>query len=120
VGCSADITAWQLIEGRMSRPTYIVVVADSFSNQQLLRYVRNRYPSEDGLISELAKKIQHPQITSVNFSKIDDKVHVHILIRDCNKHSARYIVYDFDYASERTATGLSPLDTNDDTQEASR
>jgi hypothetical protein len=71
-------------------------------------------------MSELAQKILHPQITSVNFSKIDDKVHVRILIRDCNKHSARYIVYGFGYASERTATGSSPLDTNDDIREASR
>jgi hypothetical protein len=87
----------------MSKPTYTIVVADSSSNQQLFRYIKNRYTSEADLISELARKIQHPQIASVDFSKLDDGVHVRILIRDCNKHSARYIIHGgvFAFAMER-------------------
>jgi hypothetical protein len=85
----------------MSSQKYTIKVVDSSSNQELLTTVKSRYDSEQDLISSLANKLLHPQVTSINFSKTDNEVHVRILFRDGDAASARNLVYGSDFARER-------------------
>jgi hypothetical protein len=85
----------------MSSQKYTIIVVDSSSNQEILTTVKTRYDSEHDLISSLAHKILHPQVTSVNFSNTNNEVYVRIVFRDGDVASARNLVYGSDFARER-------------------
>jgi hypothetical protein len=86
----------------MSSPRYTIIVLDSSSNQNLLTTIKSRYASEPELISSLAQKLLHPQVTSIDFSKANEnEVHVRILIRGGDADAARNLVYGSDFARER-------------------
>jgi hypothetical protein len=86
----------------MSSPKYTITVLDSSSSQSLLTTIKSRYSSEPELISSLAQKLLHPQVTSIDFSKVNDnEVHVRILFRGGDADAARNLVYGSDFARER-------------------
>jgi hypothetical protein len=78
-----------------------MTVLDSSSNQQLLTTIKTRYDSEAKLVSFLAQKLLHPQVTSLVFSKSDNEVHVRIHFRGGDATSARVLIYGSDFARER-------------------
>jgi hypothetical protein len=85
----------------MSSQKYTITVVDSSSNQEIFTTVKTRYDSEHSLISSLAYKILHPQVTSIDFSKTNDEVHVRLFFCGGNAASARNLVYGSNFACER-------------------
>jgi len=84
----------------MSSPKYIIKVVDSSSSQEILTTVKTRYDSESELVSSFAQKLLDPQVTSVQFSKTDNEVHVRIHVHSGDAASARNLVYGSNYARE--------------------
>jgi hypothetical protein len=97
------------------RNPYVVVVVESSSNKPILKYTKIRYRSEDDLIRDLVRKTLDPQVISANFTRTNDKVHVCVLVRGCNRHSARILMHGVDYAwpSDRFTLRVIPNSESD-------